>query len=150
MVALIGDNSATNHAFVDLTKTPFIGCASHRMNLGVVDILEHHKRKIDQVRSIMKKLRSPIASAKLKKFTHLKAVLSNDTRWSFVSTMLKHYGQLKKHLDEIDIADIKPLLLNTTDDNAIEALSARLDDLNTVSKSLQQDTCNLAEVWLII
>ncbi len=65
-MGIIGDNCSTNHAFANLADKPFIGFASHRRNLTVTEILSHHSRIIEQVRSIMKKLRSPTNSAKLK------------------------------------------------------------------------------------
>lgn len=47
-VALIGDNCSTNKALVDTLECPFIGCASHRLNLAVQEILQKHSGILQQ------------------------------------------------------------------------------------------------------
>ncbi len=120
VVGLIGDNCSTNHAFANLPDYPFIGCASHRLNLVVTEILSHHSRIIEQVRSIMEKLRSPTNSAKLRTLSNLNALLSNETRWSSVFTMLNRYLKLREYLPSLEIPEMKSLLLNTADDCPIQ------------------------------
>ena len=142
---MIGDNCSTNHAFSDLARTSFIGCASHRLNLAVLDILKQHSRLIKQVRIIMKRLRTPIGAAKLRQRTPLKVLLSNGTRRSTAFIMLSRYKRIHGYLDELDLPNLKPLLLNTTDDNLISALCTQLADLDTVPKSLQSDSCTMTE-----
>ncbi len=69
---------------------PLIGCARHRMSLAVCDILDHHSSIIEK-RTVMKKIRGPVSSARLRKLERLKAILSSDTRWSSVCAMLERY-----------------------------------------------------------
>ncbi len=119
------------------------------MNLAVSDILDHHSRLIEQIKFIMKKLRGPVSSAKLRNLVRLKAILSKVTRWSSVCAMLERYKKLRPFLNDVAVADIKLLVLNTVHDNAIDSLSDKLSDLNTVTKALQEDTCNMGEVRLL-
>ena len=92
VVALIGDNVAVNKSFARNLGIPFIGCASHRFNLAVKDILEDNQLIISKVQSIMRKLSYQIPAANLRQFTHLRAVLNNETRWSSTYQMLKRYS----------------------------------------------------------
>ena len=52
---LIGDNENTNEA-VDLLRVPFIGCASHRMNLAVNGYLNPFEPLLEKIHGLMKKL----------------------------------------------------------------------------------------------
>eukprot|EP00733_Pompholyxophrys_punicea_P000830 Pompholyxophrys_punicea_v1_NODE_313_length_2295_cov_18.692411.p1 type:complete len:169 gc:universal NODE_313_length_2295_cov_18.692411:1111-1617(+) len=55
---LVEDNVSTNKHLADLMGVPFIGCASHRLNLAVNLMLEPHEPSLDAINSLMKKLSS--------------------------------------------------------------------------------------------
>lgn len=60
--------------------------------------------------------------------------------------MLLRYRALSIHLDNFDIPAIKPLLPNTSDENAIDELCYRLKDLESITKELQFNRTTLADV----
>ncbi len=101
----------TNKSIAEKTGCNFIGCASHRFNLAVKDYLVHHSELIDKVSVIMKKLRSPVAAAKLRKLTHLRSLGCNQTRWSSSYVMLQRYINLCPHFDEAGMNDIEDYML---------------------------------------
>ena len=78
---LIADNCATNQSFAKKAKVYFVGCASHRLNLGVKLVLEKYSDTVAQIHKIMVFLRSLKPRAALKKKTHLRPITSNATRW---------------------------------------------------------------------
>ncbi len=49
---------------------------------------------------------------------------------------------MRPFLNDVAVADIKRLLLNTVDDIAVDPLSDKPSDLNTAKKALQEDTRN--------
>ena len=53
---LIGDNENTNEAVADLLRVPFIGGASHRMNLAVNDYLNPFEPLLEKIHGLKKKL----------------------------------------------------------------------------------------------
>lgn len=73
VVALIGDIVSTNKSLAVLCGCGFVGCASHRFNLAVKDVLNVHADLIDVVHKIMAKLRHLIPSAKLRSVDSLQA-----------------------------------------------------------------------------
>lgn len=103
VVALCGDNCYTNKAFVDTVNKPLVGCSSHRYNLAVQDIFSEHKELLKKVNELMKRLRSPIMVAYLRKHTHLRAKCMNTTRWNSTSKMLKRYQKIKSYIPEVDL-----------------------------------------------
>ncbi|ETV65061.1 hypothetical protein H257_18147 [Aphanomyces astaci] len=56
MVTLIGDNCTTNRAFARLAGIPMVGCASHRFNLFVGDVLADYEDLLCAAHAITKKL----------------------------------------------------------------------------------------------
>ena len=72
VVCLVGDNCNTNKALATIAKRPLVGCASHRFNLAVKDVLKDYHDVLSKINSIMKKLKNLIPSAKLRKLTPLR------------------------------------------------------------------------------
>ena len=82
VIALIGDNCNPNKAIKRMAGRYFIGCNSHRFHIAVKDTLHDMDSEVGMVRVLMIKLRTPIAAAKLRKFTRLCAQVKKVTRWS--------------------------------------------------------------------
>jgi len=53
VMLLVADNAAVNSATANLLSVGFIGCASHRFNLGMKAILEGHETILSKVDKIM-------------------------------------------------------------------------------------------------
>ena len=68
VTCVIGDNCNVKKSSNKLSK-PLIGCASHRFNLAVYDIISSDRDIIDKIQDLMFKLRSLLLSAKLRQFT---------------------------------------------------------------------------------
>ena len=110
VVCLVGDNCNTNKALADLAHKPLLGCASHRFNLAVKDILEEYSDVTSCVYHMMKKLKNIIPAAKLRKLTPLRAKCANATRWSSTYKMLRCYKQLKEFLPKLNMTEVDDLL----------------------------------------
>jgi hypothetical protein len=146
VVALIGDNCSTNRAFARRACCNLIGCASHRFNLAVKDIIDPYQNLITKVNSVMKKMKNIIPSAKLRKVTHLKPKCANATRWSSTYQMLERYDKIKVFLQELNLNEVSDLLPNNREDREIEDLLTRLKNLDSVTLALQKENTSMADV----
>ncbi|KAF0706983.1 hypothetical protein AaE_013834 [Aphanomyces astaci] len=146
VVALIGDNCSTNRAFARLAGVPMIGCASHRFNLFVGDVLAEHEELLVAVNTIMKKLTNIIPSAKLRRLTDLRPKQRNQTRWNSSVAMLDRYVKLKPFFPLMGVEEIDNLLLSVRQERDIDVLLAKLIDLNSVTLELQDEAITLADV----
>lgn len=97
------DNCSDNFPFVSKAKRQFVGCASHKFNLSIQDIISKSNEMVVKEHGLMKKLRSPIAAAKLRDETDLEARTHNCSRWFFVYENLRQYMELKPFLENLEI-----------------------------------------------
>ena len=146
VVAITGDNCATNVAIANKVGIPFVGCASHRFNLAVQDIITTHDDLMDKVNNLMRRLKYAIPASKLRKFTDLRAKTKNVTRWSSTYKMLLRYTEIKSHLHALQLLELEPLIPTLVEDKRIEGLVKILADLNSVTVVLQSNATNLAMV----
>ncbi|RHY54374.1 hypothetical protein DYB34_008861 [Aphanomyces astaci] len=142
VIALIGDNCSTNGAFARRAGVPLIGCASHRFNLFMSDVLADHANFIDQVNQLMTKLRFTLPAARLRRLTSLVAKTNKTTRWSSTYSMLKWYNEIKSFLIDINDNNIYVLRLNVVEDREVTALLTKLEDLNAITLALQFEDCS--------
>ncbi|KAG7361649.1 hypothetical protein IV203_036750 [Nitzschia inconspicua] len=105
VICLIGENCSTNKATATAASLPLVGCASHRLNLAVKDILKDYSSLTTCVYRLMKKLKNIIPAAKLRKLTPLRAKCSNATRWSSTYEMLLRYKQLEEFLPKLGLME---------------------------------------------
>lgn len=146
VVAIIGDNVSTNKALASLVGRFLIGCASHRFNLAVCDIIESNSDTVQAIRSIMVKLRTLKYAAHLRNHIDLKPILSNTTRWSSTFQMLKRYIELIPAIREMDIAEINDLLPSNAKHSSITQLLETLSVMDSVCKQLQSESTTIADV----
>ena len=131
---LICDNENLNKAVARLLNVPMIGCASHRLNLGVKHcILSPYDDILDSVQKIMLKLSNVKKSAELRRKTTLRPIIRNVTRWSSTYEMVTRYTELKPFLDTNDI-DMIPLLLSPAQEQKLNKLIQCLKDFESVQK----------------
>ncbi len=142
---LIGDNVSTNKSLSRITNIPFIGCASHRFNLAIRDILKTEQFIIDKVLQVMVRLHDLLLSAKLRRLTHLRPVLSTETRWSSVYEMLRRYIRIREHLSSLDSEEIDDIALTNHDNRRVDTLMKQLEPLESVTKALQDDTTTVSD-----
>eukprot|EP00171_Calliarthron_tuberculosum_P002604 IDg2604t1 len=94
----------------------FVGCASHRFNLAVQDILSSYEDVLSLVHNLMLKLRNLIAAAKLRNLTHLRPKMRNVTWWSSSYEMLRRYQRLREFLPMLHLDSVDELTPNHRDD----------------------------------
>ena len=146
IVALIGDNCSTNVAFARTVGVPLIGCASHRFNLFVSDILAVHEDVVQKVNRLMIRLSHTLPAARLRRLTHLAAKRRNLTRWSSTHSMLTRFNEFKHVLGDLGDITVDELRLNVLEEREIDALLVKLDDLNAICLALQDDECTMSDV----
>lgn len=88
VVAIVGENLEANQSLDSSTGTGFIGCASHRFNIGMREIIDENREIFNCVHSLMEKIRNRIQSARRRKLTMLKQLLGNLARWSSTYAMI--------------------------------------------------------------
>ena len=136
--ALVADNEPLNRALSRLLKSPMIGCASHRLNLAVVRYLSESEIILEKISTFMIKRRTLKRSANLRKQTQLRPVLRDKTRWSSTFEMISRYEKLKNFIPRDDL-ELMPYILDETEEAAVTSLHARLTEIDTVTKMLQQE-----------
>lgn len=149
VVALIGDNVSTNKALALLVGCGFVGCASHRFNLAVKDLIGQEWALVEVVQKVMLKLRNLIPAAKLRRHTPLKPLLNNVTRWSSTHSMLRRYQQLRDFVPSIGDDGITILLPSNAEEKKIDGLVLILDELDSVTKRLQDEETTMADVRVL-
>ncbi len=101
---LVGDNAPVNKSLADLLGVPFIGCASHRLNLACKSYLEPFESILIKIHNLMKTLGTLKQAGKLRKKTNLEPVRRNVTRWSSTFQMVSRFLELKPFIDDGDLA----------------------------------------------
>jgi hypothetical protein len=145
-VCLIGDNCNTNKALATLARRPLVGCASHRFNLAVKDLLKEYSDLLNDINALMKKLKNLIPSAKLRKFTALRPKCSNATRWSSTYEMLKRYKELEAYLPMLNVREIDDLMPSGRNLRDIDLLLTLMYDFQSVTKALQEEAMTMLDV----
>ncbi len=97
----------------------------------------------------MSKLRFLVSAAKLRRYTELKALGANRTRWSSTYVILERYLRVREHILKLDIPGIVTLILTPTEDKTIESLCSKLSDLDSVAKALQSDNMTVHEASVL-
>lgn len=133
LVPLIGDNVATSKALDFQLGCVFVDCASHGFNFAVKDLVSGYRLVVCLVHSVMDTLRSLKISAKLRKYTLLRANIEFTTSWRSTFCMLKRYPQVWEKLPEIDIRESSILLLFAAEKNELNHICDLYGELESVS-----------------
>lgn len=149
VTAMTGDNCSTNLSFATKAQAKFVGCASHRFNLAVQDLIEESEAPLQKVNQLMKKLKAPIAAAKLRQVTDLKAKCFNSTRWSSAANMLERYQKIKPLLEDLQVAGIDEFIPTASENRKIDELCEQFRKLNSVTKHLQSESCTISDVRIL-
>ncbi|KUF78770.1 Pre-mRNA-splicing factor 38A [Phytophthora nicotianae] len=138
------ETPSVNKRLARLMGIPLVGCASHRLNLAVRTLLEPHEADLEQVQSLMKRLRTLTQAAKLRLKTSLKPKLRQETRWGSTYAMLARYFALREFIsaDDEDLADLMP---SPAANRRLKALLLELADVESVSMKLQSEDLNLLD-----
>ena len=120
---MVGDNCSTNKKISDITCIPFIGCASHKLNLAVKlwlgfmftekQIIDGTDRRnelqksrfdvLEKLTKLMSKLKTIKGRASLKEYSDYMAIKANETRWNGNQRMINRYVELKEIIKEMTL-----------------------------------------------
>lgn len=126
IVALIGHSISTKKSLAIKMDRGFVGCASHRFNLAVLDIIAEDASLGDCVRNLMTKLRNLIPFPKLREHTPLKPLRNIATRWRLTFNMLQRYRAIREFIPKISLGDVSVLVPRNAGGAAIVTLCVRL------------------------
>jgi hypothetical protein len=120
---------------------PFVGCASHRLNLAVCRLYEKEEYSclIQKVNALMDKLSTLKNASILRKKTHLTPEKRNQTRWSSTYNMLKKYRQLYPFLHDGFSDEFLVFIPSPAEHRSIELLLERLQAIDNVCVGIQSD-----------
>lgn len=146
VVALVGDNASVNTSLADKLCLPFVGCASHRLNLAIKDKIKEQKHLFDKIQRLMVKLKYGLLAAHLRKLTPYCALLMNETRWSSAYQMMKRYVLLRSFIASLDDAVVDALLPSPGEERQIDAVLRDMKNLEGIQVDLQTDEMTLLDV----
>ena len=139
----------TNKSIANKACRPLTGCASHRFNLAVQRIMGKEEELREKINRLMSKLKKLLSGAKLFQLTPLRPITRNTTRWISTFDMISRYVRLREFLVDLASSDIDDLCLNSSQNRRVDSLLVRLQDLESVSKSLQKKSATIAEVRVL-
>ncbi|KAG6586923.1 uncharacterized protein IUM83_19622 [Phytophthora cinnamomi] len=115
LVCLVGDNMNTNRCISKRTTVPFVGCAAHRLNLGVKAFIQAkgHQDDLKRFSSFMRKLRTVSRWAKLEEAgCPCNPEVLHDIRWTGAFDMIERYMKMRPFLvkfeSDVDVDDRVP------------------------------------------
>jgi len=152
LCSLVGDNASVNGSVARKSKLPFIGCASHRLNLAVEQDLALYCDEVEKVEALMRYLRTSKQRTILRTVACPQPVVNNVTRWSSTFEMLKRFNvtrwsstfemlkRFKKMMPHLDGLNVEPAPLLPTPQEMvnIEALYDDLKKFQSVNMKLQR------------
>ncbi|ETP46085.1 hypothetical protein F442_07622 [Phytophthora nicotianae P10297] len=141
---VVGDNCAVNKRLAHLMGVPLVGCASHRLNLAVRRFLKPYEEDLEQVQTLMRRLRTITQASKLRLKTSLRPKLRNETRWGSTFAMLDRYLVLREYIsaDDDELAEVMP---SPAANRRLKALLVEMADVESISKKLQSIDLNLLD-----
>ncbi|KAG4052697.1 hypothetical protein PC123_g12128 [Phytophthora cactorum] len=102
---LVADNCSTNQRIATLPELPLVCCASHRYNLAINRYLAAYEPELTAQNQLMVKLRHCNNAAELSKFTDLKPIKRNVTRWSSTFEMVRRYKRIRDSIRQVEAVD---------------------------------------------
>jgi hypothetical protein len=149
VVAITADNTAVNPCVANLIGCNFIGCAAHKLNLAVSNLLDQHETLLSKVNTLMVRLGNLKAGAALREKTLLKPRLRCKTRWTGAYEMLKRYERIRPYLIPYHMFWVD-VLLSPEDDLHIDSLLLTLKKINEAFLQLQDHKLDLADSRFIL
>ena len=150
VVAITGDNVATNKRIADRCVFKFAGCASHRLNLAVSAYLERHGPLLEKVNTLMGKLKSPKLVGTLREHENLKPIQRNKTRWLSTMDIVERYIRLKPSLEFLSkdrkLVDMLPTQRESSD---LDDLKEKLPTLRSLFVALHGENVDLGDVRVL-
>ena len=140
ILCIVGDNCGVNRLMAKTLRTPLIGCASHKLNLGVKLWMKNEPQLsniVAKVSSIMKKASNLKVAAKLRELTHYSPVRENVTRWSSTYQMIARFLKIEEEMRLI--VDLVPLFPTDMEMDIIKKAFVSLKKFDGVTIMLQKE-----------
>lgn len=122
VAALFGDNVSVNKSVATNLGLRFVGCAIHRFNLAVKDVISKNGDLVPLIHSMMSKIRNIIPAAKLRESTPVKAIIKNVTRWSSTNAMVRRYKEIRDFIPKLGMEELSVLM--QTNDQELHIVSS--------------------------
>ena len=149
VAVVMGDNTETNLAIARRSGKPFLGCFSHRLNLGVKVFLRPYRVELELVNSLMVALSSKKNCGRLRAGgCKLRPVRQHEIRWSGTFRMVKQYLAIRPFLNVHPwnvLNAILVLLPSPVQDARLLNLYDDLKKFESISKGLQRADGTLYE-----
>jgi predicted protein tyrosine phosphatase len=136
---LVADNTETMPATARKLNVPFIGCASHRLNLAVTKyVLANHNELIMKISNNMALLKTKKNRGKLLRLGCNLAPKERSLKWSSLFSMVHRYAKFI----EMDIFDDWEIMqLNMVELEELSDLLKFLEECNIASLQTQKVYC---------
>ncbi|OWY98520.1 hypothetical protein PHMEG_00030700 [Phytophthora megakarya] len=118
-----------------------VGCTSHRLNLVVCGFLKPYEDDLEQVQSLMRRLRTITQASKLR------YVILNFHALGSTYSMLARYFELREFISADD-EELAEGMSEPTTNRLLNALLTQLGDVKFVVKKLQSEGLNLLDCWM--
>lgn len=138
-----------NPATARQLQCPFIGCASHRFNLAVQEFFSKYDESLESIHNLMKQLKTLKNGGALRTKTDILPILRNKTRWSSTYAMLNRFFKLKDSITALNNSELDRFLPAGSVLNELKVLLEAGEVLESVTKALQSNSINLAEVRIL-
>ncbi|RLN87246.1 hypothetical protein DYB28_006547 [Aphanomyces astaci] len=146
---IVADNCSVNKKMTTDLKVPLLGCASHRLNLAVQDLMKgEFADLLAKVQKVMLSCNALNNAAELKKLASLKPRLLQATRWSSVFEMLVRFQKLLPSLERMP-KRAKLMMPSKAMLKRMERSLPLLTKWQSVMKYLQRRDCSAANVRVI-
>ncbi|OWZ10701.1 hypothetical protein PHMEG_00016408 [Phytophthora megakarya] len=90
----VDDHVLVNVAIAKKTKVPMIGCANHRFNLAVQELMREHSDLLNKVHQLMGKLNTIKNRHHFREVDALTPVVSYVTKWSSTFAKIDRYFRI--------------------------------------------------------
>lgn len=137
MAAQNKNNCACNQSITTKLIKHFIGCEILRFHLSAQKISADEWNAVPEFYALIDNLCKPQMSARMYNYTHLRAKIRDETRWSPVYFMLKRYIALCNHTSKLDDANLDSVLSSSFYERQIFALTKNSEHLDNVLLQLQ-------------
>ncbi len=136
-----GDNCSVNHKVAHILHVPFVGCASHRLNLAVKTYFSQNciKNLIEKVNHLMVVMSRLKNAATLARYTNITPEIRNYTRWSSTYHMLTKYQTLVPIIQDNFGPEILECLPTALEHAQINSLVDRLKEIDKCTVELQSE-----------
>ena len=98
------------------------------------------KKTLSVIRTVMKKISFPIAAAKLREHTHLRANVVNTTRWPSSAEIIARFLRVQECIPFLSMDNLYDIMPSGRSMKLVERLSIKLWQMGGVTKHCRNRT----------